>query len=290
MEARLEAGGQAGAPRLSKRLRRKRAGRRWGNVFAVAVFVFIYIPIAMMVLFSFNDQRTNYYWNGFTLEWYKFLFTQSDLWGYLVVSLIVAVASVILSLAVGVLGAMGLMRFEFKLKKLINNSLYIPIVIPEVVLGISLLMLFEVAHFPLGYWSMILAHTTFCIPFVVIIMRGRMAGMDMSVEEASMDLGANRIVTFFRITLPLLVPGILSSAFMSFTLSIDDVIITNFVTGPYATTLPIKILSMVKVGLKPEVNAMTTIMIVVLILGLLANNVVQALLKRRASGNKKTYF
>ena len=286
----MEAVNQAGTARLSKRLRRKRAGRRWGNVFAVAVFTFIYIPIAMMVLFSFNDQRTNYYWNGFTLEWYKYLFTQSDLWGYLVVSLIVAVASVRLSLAVGVLGAMGLMRFEFRLKKLISNSLYIPIVIPEVVLGISLLMLFEVAHFPLGYWSMILAHTTFCIPFVVIIMRGRMAGMDMSVEEASMDLGANRITTFFKITLPMLVPGILSSAFMSFTLSIDDVIITNFVTGPYATTLPIKILSMVKVGLKPEVNAMTTVMVVVLILGILANNAVQALMKRRALTNKKSYF
>jgi len=286
----MEAVNQAGTTRLSKRLRRKRAGRRWGNVFAVAVFTFIYIPIAMMVLFSFNDQRTNYYWNGFTLEWYKYLFTGSDLWGYLVVSLIVAVASVILSLAVGVLGAMGLMRFEFRLKKLISNSLYIPIVIPEVVLGISLLMLFEVAHFPLGYWSMILAHTTFCIPFVVIIMRGRMAGMDMSVEEASMDLGANRITTFFKITLPMLVPGILSSAFMSFTLSIDDVIITNFVTGPYATTLPIKILSMVKVGLKPEVNAMTTVMVVVLILGILANNAVQALMKRRALTNKKSYF
>ena len=286
----MEAVNQAGTARLSKRLRRKRAGRRWGNVFAVAVFTFIYIPIAMMVLFSFNDQRTNYYWNGFTLEWYKYLFTESDLWGYLVVSLIVAVASVILSLAVGVLGAMGLMRFEFRLKKLISNSLYIPIVIPEVVLGISLLMLFEVAHFPLGYWSMILAHTTFCIPFVVIIMRGRMAGMDMSVEEASMDLGANRITTFFKITLPMLVPGILPSAFMSFTLSIDDVIITNFVTGPYATTLPIKILSMVKVGLKPEVNAMTTVMVVVLILGILANNAVQALMKRRALTNKKSYF
>ena len=286
----MEAVNNTGTARLSKRLRRKRTGRIWGNIFAIAVFTFIYIPIAMMVLFSFNDQRTNYYWNGFTLEWYKYLFTESDLWGYLVVSLIVAIASVILSLAVGVLGAMGLMRFEFRLKKLISNSLYIPIVIPEVVLGISLLMLFEVAHFPLGYWSMILAHTTFCIPFVVIIMRGRMAGMDMSVEEASMDLGANRVTTFFKITLPMLIPGILSSAFMSFTLSIDDVIITNFVTGPYATTLPIKILSMVKVGLKPEVNAMTTIMVAVLILGILANNVVQALLRKRASANKKTYF
>ena len=118
----MEAVNQAGTARLSKRLRRKRAGRRWGNVFAVAVFTFIYIPIAMMVLFSFNDQRTNYYWNGFTLDWYKYLFTQSDLWGYLVISLIVAVASVILSLAVGVLGAMGLMRFEFRLKTHVDHS------------------------------------------------------------------------------------------------------------------------------------------------------------------------
>ena len=286
----MEAVNNSSTARLSKRLRKKRAAKRWGNVFAVAVFTFIYIPIAMMVLFSFNDQRTNYYWNGFTLEWYEYLFTKSDLWGYLVVSLIVAFAAVILSLVIGVLGAMGLMRFEFKLKKLVNNSLYIPIVIPEVVLGISLLMLFEVAHFPLGYWSMILAHTTFCVPFVVIIMRGRMAGMDMSVEEASMDLGANRVTTFFKITLPMLVPGILSSAFMSFTLSIDDVIITNFVTGPYATTLPIKILSMVKVGLKPEVNALTTVMVVVLVLGIVINHIVQALLEKRAVTNKKSYF
>ncbi|MDD6310695.1 MAG: ABC transporter permease [Firmicutes bacterium] len=276
--------------RLSKRLKRKRAARIGSNIYATLVFIFIYIPIAMMVLFSFNDQRTNYYWNGFTLDWYEYLFTRSDLWEYLVISLIVALASVILSLIVGVLGAMGLARFEFKLKKLINNSLYIPIVVPEVVLGISMLMLFETCHFPLGLWSIILAHTTFCIPFVIIIMRGRMAGMDMSIEEASQDLGANRIVTFFRVTLPLLVPGILSSAFMAFTLSIDDVIITNFVAGPYATTLPIKILSMVKVGLKPEVNAMTTIMILVLVIGVALNSVFQALLKKRAVTSNKTYF
>lgn len=276
--------------KLSKRLKRKRRGRRLGNLYALIVFAFIYLPIVIMVIFSFNDQRNNYYWNGFTLEWYEYLFTQSDLLQYLINSLIVAVAATAISLVVGVLGAMGLMRFEFKLKRTINNSLYIPIVIPEVVLGISLLMLYETANFPLGMMSMILAHATFCIPFVVIIMRGRMSGMDMSVEEASQDLGANRITTFFRITLPMLIPGILSSAFMSFTLSIDDVIISNFVSGPYSTTLPVKILSMVKVGLKPEVNALTSIMVLVLILGIILNYVVQALIKKRASTNIKTYF
>jgi len=276
--------------RLSKRLKRKRMGKRLGNLYALIVFAFIYLPIVIMVIFSFNDQRNNYYWNGFTLEWYEYLFTQSDLLQYLINSLIVAIVATAISLVIGVLGAMGLMRFEFKLKQTINNSLYIPIVIPEVVLGISLLMLYETANFPLGMMSMILAHATFCIPFVVIIMRGRMSGMDMSVEEASQDLGANRITTFFRVTLPMLIPGILSSAFMSFTLSIDDVIISNFVSGPYSTTLPVKILSMVKVGLKPEVNALTSIMVLVLILGIIVNYVVQALMRKRASTNIKTYF
>lgn len=276
--------------KLSKRMKRKRAGRHLGNLYAVIVFAFIYLPIVIMVIFSFNDQRNNYYWNGFTLEWYKVLFTESDLVQYLITSLIVAVSATVISVAIGVLGAMGLMRFEFKLKQTINSALYIPVVIPEVVLGISLLMLYEMANFPLGMASMILAHATFCIPFVVIIMRGRMSGMDMSIEEASQDLGANRITTFFRVTLPMLVPGILSSAFMSFTLSIDDVIITNFVSGPYSTTLPVKILSMVKVGLKPEVNALTSLMVLVLVLGIIANNVVQAILKKKASTNIKTYF
>ncbi len=275
---------------LSKRLKRKRTGRRLSNVYAFLVFAFIYIPILVMVVFSFNDQNNNYYWVGFTTRWYEKLFTDSDLIQYLINSLIVGVTATLISLVIGVTGAIGLMRFEFKLKKLISNSLYIPIVIPEVVLGISLLMLYDMANFPLGMWAMILAHATFCIPFVVIIMRGRLAGMDMSIEEASQDLGANRIVTFFRVTLPMLVPGILSSAFMSFTLSIDDVIISNFVSGPYSTTLPIKILSMVKVGLKPEVNALTSLMVLVLVIGLLLNSVVQAFLKRRASTKIKTYF
>ena len=276
--------------RLSKRLKRKRMGKRLGNLYALIVFAFIYLPIVILVIFSFNDQRNNYYWNGFTLEWYEYLFTQSDLLQYLINSLIVAIVATAISLVIGVLGAMGLMRFEFKLKQTINNSLYIPIVIPEVVLGISLLMLYETANFPLGMMSMILAHATFCIPFVVIIMRGRMSGMDMSVEEASQDLGANRITTFFRVTLPMLIPGILSSAFMSFTLSIDDVIISNFVSGPYSTTLPVKILSMVKVGLKPEVNALTSIMVLVLRLGIIVTYVGPAHMRIRASTNIKTYF
>ena len=272
------------------RKKRKMLGKSISTIFAVAVYGIIYAPIAIMVAFSFNNQRVNYYWNGFTLQWYEKLFFDSSIVEYLWNSLFIAVAATLISVAVGTVGAVGLMRFEFRLKKLVNNALYIPIVIPEVVLGIALLMLFEIVHFPLGFAAMILSHSTFCIPFVIIIMRGRLAGMDLSVEEASMDLGANRKVTFLRVTLPLLLPGILSGAFMSFTLSIDDVIISNFVAGPYSTTLPIKILSLVRTGLSPEVNALATVMIVVILLGLALNSFVQAFLKKRALTHTKSYF
>lgn len=273
-----------------KRERKRALGRSISNIYAVLVYAFIYTPIAVMVVFSFNDQKTNYYWKGFTLKWYEKLFTDSSVTEYLWNSLYIAAAATVISVIIGTVGAVGLIRFEFRMKKLVNNSLYIPIVIPEVVLGLALLMLFEIIHLPLGFAAIILSHVTFCVPFVIIIMRGRLAGMDLSVEEASMDLGANRVETFFRVTLPMLLPGILSGAFMSFTLSIDDVIISNFVSGPYSTTLPVKILSLVKTGLSPEVNALTSIMIAVILLGLLVNSAVQAFLRKRALTHIKSYF
>jgi len=271
------------AAKIKKRRKRLKIG---GTLFAFLVYAFIYTPIAVMVVFSFNDQRINYYWKGFTFKWYEKLFTDSDLLSYLWLSLFIAVLATVISVIIGTIGALGLMRFEFMLKKVVNTSLYIPVVIPEVVMGLSLLMLYESVNMPLGVTAILLAHVTFCIPFVVIIMRGRLAGMDKSVEEASMDLGANRLTTFFKITLPML----MSSAFMSFTLSIDDVIISNFVSGPTSTTLPVKILSMVKVGLTPDINALATIMVMVLLLGIILNSVFQALMKKRASINIKTYF
>jgi spermidine/putrescine transport system permease protein len=273
-----------------KRQRKRFLGKSLSNIYACLVYAFIYIPIAVMVAFSFNDQKTNYYWKGFTLRWYEKLFTNSSVTEFFWNSLYIAIVATVISVIIGTIGALGLMRFEFRLKKLISNSLYIPIVIPEVVLGLSLLMLFEIIHLPLGFMTIILSHATFCIPFVIVIMRGRLAGMDLSVEEASMDLGANRLVTFFRVTLPMMIPGIVSGAFMSFTLSIDDVIISNFVSGPYSTTLPVKILSLVKTGLSPEINALTTIMIAVILLGLFINSAAQAFMRKRALTHIKSYF
>lgn len=266
---------------MSRLSRKKKRANRIGTAYAVLVYAFIYIPIVVMIVFSFNDQKQNYFWKGFTFKWYEKLFTNSSIVEYLWNTLYIAVIAMIISVIIGTIGAFGLVRYDFKLRQLTSNALYIPIVVPEIVLGIALLMLYETVHIPLGFTAIILAHVTFCIPFVIIIMRGRLAGMDLSIEEASMDLGANRVTTFIRVTLPMMVPGIMSSIFMSFTLSIDDVIISNFVSGPYSTTLPVKILSMVKNGLSPEINALTTIMIAVLLLGILLNSLVQSLMKKR---------
>lgn len=264
-----------------RRAAKKRTFRGLAHTYATLVFAFIYIPVLVMVLFSFNDQRINYYWNGFTLQWYEKLFTNPSYMDNLFTTLVIAVASTVISVVIGTLGAYGLSRFEFKLKKAVNTAIYIPIIVPEIILAISLLMLFDTAHIPLGYPAMILGHCTFCIPFVIVTVRGRLAGMDSSCEEASMDLGANRFTTFMRVTLPMIMPGVMSGAFLSFTLSLDDVIISNFVSGPTTTTLPVKILSMAKMGLSPEINALTTIMILVILAGLALNTVVQALWKRR---------
>lgn len=263
-----------------RRALKRKTFRGLAHTYAALVFTFIYIPVLVMVLFSFNDQHINYYWNGFTLQWYEKLFTNPAYLENLVTTLIIAVASTAISVLVGTLGAYGLTWFEFKLKKAVGTAVYIPIIVPEIILAISLLMLFDSVNIPLGYPAMILGHCTFCIPFVIVTVRGRLAGMDASCEEASMDLGANRATTFLRVTLPMIMPGVVSGAFISFTLSLDDVIISNFVSGPATTTLPVKILSMAKMGLSPEINALTTIMILVVLAGMALNSAVQARWKR----------
>lgn len=167
--------------------------------------------------------------------------------------------STVISTVIGTLGAIGLGKYQFKGKNLIDQLLYIPVVIPEVVLGVALLCIYSSLHMELGIGTITLSHVTFCIPFVVINIRARLAGFDKCLEETAMDLGADHILTFFKITLPLIMPGVAAGALLSFSLSLDDVIISFFVTGPGSTTLPLKILSMVKTGVTPEVKALSMI-------------------------------
>ena len=187
----------------------------------------------------------------------------------------------VISVVIGTLGALGLQRYEFKGKRFINSMLYVPIIVPEIVLAVALLIIFMNIGLSLGLGSILVGHCTFCIPYAVVTIKGRISGDGYELEEASMDLGANRIQTFLRVTLPSMVPGIMSAAFLSFTLSIDDVVMSNMLSGARNSTLPVLILSMNRTGVTPDVNALTTIMILVIVAAMLLSNGVKALLRRR---------
>ena len=245
------------------------------NVWIALTFLFLYLPIAVVIIFSFNTSKMNILWEGFTFQWYGSFFQNRSLMDALMNTLIIAVASTAISTVIGTIGAVGMGKYRYFGKDIIDYLLYIPVVIPEVVLGIALLCVFSICQIPLGLFSITIAHATFCIPFVVITVRARLAGFDGFLEEAAMDLGANRLQTFMKVTLPLLLPGVISGALLAFSLSLDDVIISFFVSGPNSITLPVKIFSMVKTGVTPEVNALSTIIMLVVMVAISMNTGVQ---------------
>jgi spermidine/putrescine transport system permease protein len=195
-------------------------------------------------------------------------------------SIIIAILSTLISVFIGTIGALGLKRYEFKMKKFINNMLYIPIIVPEIVLAVALLIIFMKLGLSLGMGSILIGHCTFCIPYAVVTIKGRISGDSNTLEEASMDLGANRIQTFLRVTLPNIFPGVMSAAFLSFTLSFDDVVMSNMLAGAKQSTLPVLILSMNKSGVTPDVNALATIMVLVIVAAMILNNIIQGVLKK----------
>lgn len=269
----------------NKRLLRRKAVRILSNLYAVLIYSIFYIPVAVMILFSFNDAKRNYYWQGFTTEWYGklFSFANTDLWDALLYSLIIAVLATLISVTIGVLGGIGLKKFEFRTKRFINMMIYVPIIVPEIVLAVAMLIIFMTVGIRLGMGTILIGHCTFCIPYAVVTIKGRISGDGETLEEASMDLGANRIQTFLRVTLPSIMPGVMSAAFLSFTLSIDDVVMSNMLAGAKNTTLPVLILSMNKSGVTPDVNALTTIMILVIVACMLLSNAVKAALRKRSA-------
>ncbi|GAB7388908.1 hypothetical protein BSNK01_27460 [Bacillaceae bacterium] len=233
--------------------------------YAALVYGFLYIPIIILIVFSFNESKLNAVWTGFTFEWYGRLMQNGEVLEAAKNSLVIAILSTLISTMVGTLAAVGMYRYHFRGKSVLDGLLYLPIVIPEIVMGISLLAFFALMKIPLGIFTLIAAHITFSIPFVVVVVRARLEGFDKSLEEAALDLGATEWQTFTKVTLPVIMPGILASALLAFTLSIDDVIISFFVAGPGSTTLPLKIFSMVKFGVTPEINALSTLMLLLTI-------------------------
>lgn len=249
-------------------MRRKKKGKKIGNViYCALVYLFLFLPISVIVANSFNATTTKPYmsWKGFTFDWYIKLWENTSLLEAFGNTMLLAVISTVLATIIGTLGAIGMYKYKFKGKAIIDGLLYIPIVIPEIVLGIALLTIFAKANIPRGMLTLILAHVSFCIPFVIFNVRASLSGYDHSIEEASMDLGANRLVTFFEVTLPVLAPGILGGALLAFTISIDDVIISYFVYGQ-TKTYPLKVMESVKSGVAPDVNALSTLILIVTIL------------------------
>lgn len=254
--------------------------KKWSSKIIIGlVFLFLYLPIIVLIVFSFNDTKLNILFEGFTLKWYKVLFTNRTLLEAFKNTLLVASISTIISTIIGTISAFGLSRYDFKGKRLINSLLYIPVVMPDIVIGISLLAIYTLMHFSLGMFTLILAHIAFSIPYVLISVRSSLEGMNPYLEEASSDLGASALQTFFRVTLPSIIPGILSGAMLVFTLSMDDVVISYFTAGPDAVTLPQFIYSMIKSGITPDVNALFSLLLLITMIGVTVYSVV--LFKRR---------
>lgn len=242
---------------------KKALSKRNSAIYGWLIYLFLYLPIIVIMIFSFNSDKRNIKLKEFTTEWYNVLTHDDSLLHALKNTLIVTGSSVVLSVIIGTLAAYGMWKYKFKGKGLINAMLYMIIVIPEIVLGIAMLSAYTLATLPMGYLTLILSHTTFCIPFVILNVRGTLYGFDRSLEEASMDLGENPVKTFFKVTLPIIKPGVFSGAFLAMTLSLDNFVITSFVNGPKTRTLPLKIMEEVRTGIKPDVNALVTIMLVV---------------------------
>jgi spermidine/putrescine transport system permease protein len=242
--------------------------QRWlFGAWTLLVFAFLYIPILLLIIFSFNSSRLNIRWEGFSLKWYGALFENAQLLGAFKNSLIVAFATTVLAALLGTIGAWMLYRYRFPFQRAIGLLIFIPMVMPEVLMGVSLLAEFvHLLRLPLGYLTLIIAHTTFCFPFVLVGIQARLQGLDPFLEEAAMDLGATPAQAFRLVIIPYLMPSIIAGGLMSFTLSLDEYIVSVFTTGAQSQTLPLKVYGMAKVGLNPQLNALSTIFVIATIL------------------------
>jgi len=235
---------------------------RWLLAFTAAVLALLHLPLVVLVAFSFNASKFSVEWTGFTLNWYRRLAERRDILRALRGSLIVGGSATLLSVALGTLIALALARHRFRGRTIYEAMLYAPIVTPEIVVGISMLILLVLVHVPLGLATITIAHVAFSVPFVAVVVLARLSGMDEHLEEAAMTLGADEIAAFWKITVPLLWPGILAGALLAFIMSFDDYVITSFVAGSGSSTLPLVIYGMVRRNIEPSINAISTLILV----------------------------
>lgn len=258
--------------------------KRWkfSNAYLAFILILTYIPIVLTVVYSFNESKITSIWGGFSLKWYQELFRDRDLREALINSLFLACSSCLAATAIGVTGALGMERVKGKANGVIEYISTLPMMIPEIILGMVFLAIFSLMGLPFGMNTLIIAHTTFCVPYIFMMVKARLAGMDKSIEEAARDLGAGPLRLFWDITFPMILPAVLSGMLLAFAMSFDDVVISLFVTGPKVNTLPIKIYTKLKTGVTPEINALATLLLAVIITALLLSYLISGRKKKRS--------
>ncbi|NLL80346.1 MAG: ABC transporter permease [Clostridiales bacterium] len=242
----------------------------WAVSYLAVILFLTYVPILLTVIYSFNEAKLTTEFTGFSLKWYEELFRDRDLKEALFNSLKLAVLSSLLAVIIGTFGAFGMQKVKCRMNGVIEYISMLPIMIPEIILGMVFLAVFSLMGMKFGMTTLVLAHTTFCVPYIFMQVKARLYGMDKSLEEAARDLGASPLRSFFDITLPLILPAVFSGMLLSFAMSFDDVVISIFVTGPKVNTLPIKIYTKMKTGVTPEINALAFVMLVITVLVLAA--------------------
>lgn len=239
---------------------------KWPKAYLAVLTFLMYLPLVMVVIFSFNESKLSASFTGFSLKWYEILAHDRDLKEALMNSIVLGVLSCGISAVIGTLGAVGMARVNYRSKGMMEYLSTIPIMIPEIILGMVFLVFFSLLNLPFGMITLVIAHTTFCVPYIFMMVKARLVGIDKSLEEAARDLGAGPVRTFFDITMPLIMPAVLSGSLLAFAMSFDDVVISIFVNGPRLNTLPVKVYAQLKTGVTPEINALCTIILVVIIL------------------------
>ncbi len=236
------------------------------NLYLALVMLITYLPLIVVVVFSFNDSKLTVGWKGFTLRWYAELFRDAALMEALGNSILLGVLSCLFAAVIGTLGAIGMARVHFKTKGMMEYLSTIPMIVPEIILAMAFMAFFSTLGLPFGMVTLVISHTAFCIPYVFMMVKARLVGIDKSLEEAARDLGASPARTFWDITLPLIMPAVLSGCILAFAMSFDDVVISLFVTGPTLSTLPIKVYTQIKTGVTPEINALCTMILFVVVI------------------------
>lgn len=241
-------------------------GRTFRGGFMAIIYAYLYIPIIILIVNSFNESRFGIQWQGFSTKWYELLSNNDSLLEAAGHSLTMAILSATFATIIGTLTAVALFRYRFRGKPFVGGMLFVVMMSPDIVMAISLLVLFMILGVSLGFWSLLFSHITFCLPFVVVTVYARLKDFDVKMLEAARDLGAGEFTILRKIILPLALPAVVAGWLLSFTLSMDDVVVSSFVTGPSYEILPLKIYSMVKVGVSPEVNALATVLLLMSLL------------------------